>query len=156
MHPKVYVLASYWVIEKLSELALDRLLCTLQAFQDTEYDPQQVQYIVELISYVYENTCFRFGEQEPMRRAVTRFTALELTRLNTRRDISKLMGNYGDFACDLLSDLTRNVKLAEVGGGIQHKYLAGIEIHTGGPQPSNCVQEYQWGSPNINFGTGAE
>ncbi|CUS12285.1 unnamed protein product [Tuber aestivum] len=132
MHAKVYALASCWAIGKLSELALDRLLCTLRAFQATEYDLQQIRYIVELVSYVYENTCLRVGEHEPMRRVVTRFTALELTKLNAQGEISKLMDAYGDFACDLLSDVTRSLKLAEVSGGLQHKYLAGIEVSQSG------------------------
>ncbi|KAG0634085.1 hypothetical protein HOY80DRAFT_548893 [Tuber brumale] len=155
MHARVYALANYWAIEELSELALGRLLLTLHALEATKYNPMQVGYIVELISYVYENTCSRYGEREPMRQAVTRFTALELTKLNSKGEISKLMGAYGDFGDDLLSDLTRRIKLAEVGGVIRHRYLAGIEIHVGYKQPSNCVREYQWGSPNINFGTSA-
>ncbi|KAG0125146.1 hypothetical protein HOY82DRAFT_572292 [Tuber indicum] len=155
MHARVYALANYWAIEELSELALDRLLITLQALKATEYNPLQVRYIVELISYVYEKTCMRHGEREPMRQAVTRFTALELTKLDSEGEIARLMGAYGDFANDLLSDLTRRIKLAEVWGGIQHRYLAGIEIHVGYSQPRNCIQEYHWGSPNINSGTGA-
>ncbi|PUU83578.1 hypothetical protein B9Z19DRAFT_1015296, partial [Tuber borchii] len=153
-HAKVYALAGYRAIEGLSKLALDRLLRTLWVFQTTLHFPQKTGCIVELVSYVYENTYSRFGkqEEEPMRRAVTRFIALELTKLNSKGDISELIGTYGDFARDLLSDLTRKI---EVGGGIQHKYLAGIEIHTGVTQPSNCIQEYLWGSSNINSRTGA-
>ena len=128
VHAKVYALANYRAIEELSELALDRLLRSLSAFQSTEYNPQQIGYIVELVSYVYENTCWRLGKPEPIRQAVTRFIALELTKLNSTGEISVLMSTYGDFACDLLSDLTRRIKLAEVQSGMQHKYLAGIEV----------------------------
>jgi len=128
VHAKVYALANYRVIEKLSELALDRLLHLLSAFQATEYNPQQIGYIVELVSYVYENTCWRFGKPEPIRQAVTRFIALELTRLNSEGEISGLMGAYGDFACDLLSDLTRRTKLAEAESETGHKYLAGLKV----------------------------
>jgi len=130
MHAKVYVLANYWAIEELLRLALDRLLHTLEAFQVTKCVPQQTGYIVELVSYIYENTCSRFGsqEQEPMRRTVTRFIALEFTKLNSEGEISELMGTCGDFARDLSSDLTRRIKLAEVGPGIEHKYLAGLEV----------------------------
>jgi len=184
VHAKVYALANYRVIEKLSELALDRLLHLLSVFQSTEYNPQQIGYIVELVSYVYENTCWRFGKPEPIRRAVTRFIALELTKLNSTGEISVLMSTYGDFACDLLSDLTRRIKLAEVQTGMEHKYLASVEVsqsyynegdiftiyqtlsirahtneqkvYTGASQPVNCVQESQWRSSNINFGTEAK
>ena len=130
VHAKVYALAGYRAIEGLSELALDRLLRTLWVFQTTLHFPQKTGCIAELVSYVYENTYSRFGkqEQEPMRRAVTRFIALELTKLNSKGEISELMSSYGDFARDLLSDLTRRIELAEVGGGIQHKYLAGLEV----------------------------
>jgi len=130
MHAKVYALANYWAIEGLSDLALDRLLRTLEAFQVTKCVPQQTGYIVELVSYIYENTCSRFGnqEQEPMRRTVTRFIALEFTKLNSEGQISELMGTCGDFARDLSSDLTRRIKRTEVGSGIEHKYLAGIEV----------------------------
>ncbi|CAZ82694.1 unnamed protein product [Tuber melanosporum] len=128
MHARVYALANYWAIEELSELALNRLLFNLQALKATEYNPVQVRYIVELISYVYEKTCMRHGEREPMRQGVTRFTALELTKLDSEGEIARLMGTYGDFADDLLSDLTRRIKLAEVWGGTQHRYLAGIEV----------------------------
>ena len=130
MHAKVYALADYWAIEGLSDLALDRLLRTLEAFQVTKCVPQQTGYIVELVSYIYENTCSRFEnqEQEPMRQTVTRFIALEFTKLNSKREISELMGTCGDLARDLSSDLTRRIKLAEVGSGIQHRYLAGLEV----------------------------
>ena len=184
VHAKVYALANYRVIEGLSELALDRLLHSLSVFQSTEYNPQQIGYIVELVSYVYENTCWRSGKPEPIRQAVTRFIALELTKLNSTGEISVLMSTYGDFACDLLSDLTRRIKLAEVQSSMGHKYLAGVKVsqsyynegdiftfchtlsirahtneekvHTGASQPVNCVQECQWRSSNINFGTRAE
>ena len=130
MHAKVYVLANYWAIEGLLDLALDRLLHTLQAFQVTKCVPQQTGYIVELVSYIYENTCSRFEnqEQEPMRRTVTRFITLEFTKLNSEGEISELMGTCGDFARDLSSDLTRRIKRTEVGSGIEHKYLAGLEV----------------------------
>ena len=128
VHAKVYALANYRAIEKLSELALDRLLHSLSVFQSTEYNPQQIGYIVELVSYVYENTCWRIGKPEPIRQAVTRFIALELTKLDSTGEISVLMSTYGDFACDLLSDLTRRIKLAEAQIGMRHKYLAGIEV----------------------------
>ena len=139
---------------------------------------------MELVSYVYENTCWRFGKPEPIRQAVTRFIALEFTKLNSTGEVSALMSTYGDFACDLLPDLTRRIKLAEVQRGMRHKYLAGVEvsqsycnegdiftfchtlsirahtneekIYTGVSQPVNCVQESQWRSSNINFGTTAE
>ena len=130
MHAKIYALADYWTIEGLSDLALDRLLRTLQAFQVKGCVPEQTGYIVELVSYIYENTCSRFEnqEQEPMRQMVTRFIALEFTKLNSKREISGLMGTCGDFARDLSSDLTRRIELAEVGSGIQHRYLAGLEV----------------------------
>ena len=128
VHAKVYALANYRAIEKLSELALDRLLHSLSVFQSTEYNPQQIGYIVELVSYVYENTCWRFGKPEPIRQAVTRFTALELTKLNSTGEISILMSTYGDFACDLLSDLTRRINLVEVQSRVGHKYLAGVNV----------------------------
>ena len=139
---------------------------------------------MELVSYVYENTCWRFGKPEPIRQAVTRFIALELIKLDSTGEISVLMSTYGDFAFDLLSDLTRRIKLAEAQIGMRHKYLAGVEvsqsycnerdiftfyhtlsirahtneqkIHTGVSQPVNCVQESQWRSSNINFRTTAE
>jgi len=130
MHAKVYALANYWAIEGLSDLELDRLLRTLQAFQVTGCVHQQTGYIVELVSYIYENTCSRFGnqEKEPMRRMVTKFIALGFTELNSEGEISELMGTFGDFARDLSSDLTRRIKLAEVGSVIQHRYLAGLEV----------------------------
>ncbi|PUU83577.1 hypothetical protein B9Z19DRAFT_1118919 [Tuber borchii] len=154
VHTKVYALANYRAIEGLSELALDRLLHSLSVFQSTEFNPQQIGYIVELVSYAYENTCWRFGKPEPIRQAVTRFIALELTKLNSTGEISILMSTYEDFACDLFSDLTRRIKLAE--RGMRHKYLAGVEVHTGASQPVNCIQDSQWRSSNINFDTTAE
>ena len=130
MHAKVYALANYWAIEGLSDMALDRLLRTLQALQFAACVPEQTGYIVELVSYIYENTCSRFGnkEQEPMRRMVTRFIAMGFTKLNSEGEISELMGTCGDFARDLSSDLTRRIKLAEVGSVVQHRYLAGLEV----------------------------
>ena len=184
VHAKVYALANYRAIEGLSELALDRLLHSLSVFQSTEYNIQQIGYIVELVSYVYENTCRRFGKPEPIRQAVTRFIALELTKLDSTGEISVLMSTYEDFAFDLLSDLTRRIMLAEAQIGMRYKYLAGVEvsqsycnerdiftfyhtlsirahtneqkIHTGVSRPVNCVQESQWKSSNINFRTTAE
>ncbi|PUU83575.1 hypothetical protein B9Z19DRAFT_1118917 [Tuber borchii] len=156
VHAKVYALANYRAIEKLSELALDRLLHSLSLFQATEYNPQQIGYIVQLVSYVYENTCSRFGKPEPIRRAVTRFIAIELTKLDSTGGISELLNTYGDFACDLFSDLTKRIRLAEVQSEIRHKYLAGVKAYTGALQPFNCIKESLWRSSNINFGTGAE
>jgi len=49
-------------------------------------------------------------------------------QLNSEGEISELMGTCGDFARDLLSDLTRRIKLAEVGSVVQHRYLAGLEV----------------------------
>ncbi|RPA98728.1 hypothetical protein L873DRAFT_1807755 [Choiromyces venosus 120613-1] len=152
IHAKVYALAHYRAIEKLSKLALDRLMRTLLLLQTGEFNPQKIGCIVELVAYVYENTCWRLGEPEAMRQVVTRFIGLEITRLNSRGEISNLMGTYGDFAVDLLADLTKRINFAEVSHVMQHKYIAGLEVHVGNPQPPNCVQEYYWGSPNINEG----
>ncbi|RPA98731.1 hypothetical protein L873DRAFT_1807760 [Choiromyces venosus 120613-1] len=150
IHAKVYALAHYRAIEKLSKLALDRLMQTLLLLQPGEFNLQKIGCIVELVAYVYENTCLRLGKPEAMRQAVTRFIGLEITRLNPKGEISKLMGTYGDFADDLLADLIRRIKFSEVNCVIKHKYIAGIEVHVGYPQPPNCMQEYHWGSPNIN------
>ena len=65
-------------------MALDRLLRTLQALQFAACVPEQTGYIVELVSYIYENTCSRFGNKEPMRRMVMRFIAMGFTKLISR------------------------------------------------------------------------
>ncbi|KAG0634084.1 hypothetical protein HOY80DRAFT_1100650 [Tuber brumale] len=130
-HAKIYALASSKDIEGLERLALDRTLKTLTALGTFENGSPKVTYITELLKYVYENTASLSSSREPMRKLVVRFTALNLTILNSDNKISGLMGSIAELAGDLMSDVTRRVQALEIGGSIKVKrYISDLEVCT--------------------------
>jgi hypothetical protein len=152
-HAKTYALASCKGIEGLKRLALDRTLKTLTAFGTIESGSREVTYITELLKYVYENTTSLPSGREPMRKLVVRFTALNLTVLNADNKITCLMSSSAELAGDLMSDVTRRVQALEIGDSIKVKrYISDLEVRIGGEEPCNCIQEYNWGDPNLNSG----
>jgi len=128
-HAKIYALASFKSIENLKRLALDRTLRTLTALGPIESKSPEVTYITELLKYVYENTISISLGREPMRKLVVRFTALNLTTLNSNNGISGLMGSSAQLAEDLMSDVTRRVQEFEIGAAIKVKrFISDLEV----------------------------
>ncbi|CUS12291.1 unnamed protein product [Tuber aestivum] len=152
-HAKIYALASYKDIEGLKRMALNRTLKTLTALGTIESGSREVTHITQLLKYVYENTTPLSSSREPMRKLVVRFTALNLTILNSDNKISGLMSSIGGLTEDLMSDVTRRVQAFELADSITAKlFISDLEVRIGGEEPWNCVREYNWGDPNLNSG----
>jgi len=128
-HAKIYALANCKNIENLKLLALNRTLNTLTALGPIGSKSPEVTYIIELLKYVYENTTSISHSREPMRKLIVRFTALNLTALNSNNEISGLMGSSAGLAEDLMSDVTRRMQEFEIGRVIKVKrYISGLEV----------------------------
>lgn len=117
-HAKVYALAQYKGIFTLKALSLERLLMTLMSIDSiqTGWHYQITINIVELLRYVYSHTDSPKKSEEPMRKIVSQFAALNFRDLQTR-EMGELMSEGGDLVKDLMGKVCR--MLADSDGEIK-------------------------------------
>lgn len=108
-HAKVYALAQYKDIVALKALSLERLLVTLVSIHSNEscLDDHIAASIVELLEYVYSHTDSPGESEEPMRRVVSQFAALNFQALQSGAQMGELMREGGDFVKDLMGKVCR-------------------------------------------------
>ncbi|KAH0602721.1 uncharacterized protein H6S33_008371 [Morchella sextelata] len=112
LHTKVYALAQYKDVEVLQMLALNRIEdilsrippCLSTNTLETALTEKIIKYILEVLSYIYENICTREYSDEPIRRLFLDFVAknIRLLNLKDREDVWTLLGEGGDLTTEML------------------------------------------------------
>ncbi|KAL9615062.1 MAG: hypothetical protein Q9167_000485 [Letrouitia subvulpina] len=107
-HAKLYVMADYFLLSELQNLTLHRLRSSLLTLEPLIPESQQMSNVVHLIDYVYEHTVEPIIGENPMRRLVSQYAALQFT--NFKGDgIRQLLAKGGDFVPDLMEKYVRRV-----------------------------------------------
>lgn len=117
-HATVYTLAHYKSIEALKALAHGRLSHTLLKLHPFRHNLHLAGNIAILASYVYANTDTLTSSQEPMRRIVSQYVALNFEAWQVNPVAEQMMCRGGDFVKDVLQKICRRL-----GGGV---YLWGL------------------------------
>lgn len=125
-HAKVYVLAHYKSIDSLQTLALQRLLMTLSRINPINPYSHIALNIVDLVSYVYSNTDNPANSEEPLRRLISQFVALNFSALQTKEEVMELMGEGGDFVKDVMSKIGRVLRALAVNPDI--RFVSNIQV----------------------------
>lgn len=112
-HAKVYALAQYKDVTTLRSLSLERLLATLMTLGSVEHGSHIAINVVELLGYVYSHTDAPTNYEEPMRRIVSQFAALNFPALQTREEMMVLMSEGGDLVRDLMEKVCRRLVVSE-------------------------------------------
>lgn len=110
-HARVYALAQYKDVTALRVLSLERLLMTLSSIHLYEscLDDHIAASIVGLLYYVYSHTDSPQNLEEPMRRVVSQFAALNFMALQEKQGMGDLLGEGGDLARDLMKKFRRRL-----------------------------------------------
>lgn len=117
-HAAVYALACYKDVRPLRCLALRRLVMTLGAISPVRADARLPPGIVDVVRYVYAHTDALRSSEEPLRRVMAQFAALNFPALQTRPDFAELLAEGGDFVNDLMAKVSRRLVAAEKGLGV--------------------------------------
>lgn len=112
-HARVYVLAHYKSIDALCTLALRRVLITLSAINPVQPNSHISSNILHCARYIYDNTDCLTRSEEPLRRVISQFTALNLLALQTSEDFMDLMRGGGDFVSDVMPQVCRRLRFNE-------------------------------------------
>ncbi|KAH0834571.1 hypothetical protein FOPE_03683 [Fonsecaea pedrosoi] len=105
-HLEVYSFAKYHLLSELQELALQRSIVTLRKMDCTvEFAEQEVSKAIE---FVYANIPADRGNEEPMRKLLSQFAAINYTSL-MHGSFEALITRGGDFALDLARKLSRRL-----------------------------------------------
>jgi hypothetical protein len=103
-HAKLYTFAGYLGLESLERLSLQRLFQLLSLIQGGR--PWNRLSVTDTIRYVYENTTTRLTMEEPARKLLANFAALNFTSL-LDNDFQNLIRECSDFSIDLSTALSR-------------------------------------------------
>lgn len=120
-HAKVYALAHYKSVNLLRSLALKRLLMTLSRISPVQASSHIALNVIDLVNYVYAHTDALASTEEPLRRLVSQFAALNFTALHTRDEMAEFIAEGGDFVKDLMAKVCRRLKVVENGPEIDSK-----------------------------------
>ena len=112
-HAKIYVLADYMLLPDLQSEALERLKFALQFIGPLSElsNPQAsvVPNLVDLTAYVYAHTDKLTSKQEPLRKLISTYIALNFVQFDGER-VQGLMEQGGDFVVDLWQKLRRSAR----------------------------------------------
>lgn len=114
-HAKVYALAHYKSVNHLRSLALKRLLMTLSTLSPVQTSSHIALNIIDLVNYVYAHTDALASSEEPLRRLVSQFAALNFTALVSKDEMAEFIAEGGDFVKDLMGKVSRRLKVVENG-----------------------------------------
>lgn len=117
-HAAVYALARYKAVDSLQILALRRLTMTLSRISQILPDSGLPLGVIDLVKYVYSHTDALSSSEEPLRRLISQFAALNFPALQTGAEFVELMSEGGDFVNDLMVKVSRRLVAAETGLGI--------------------------------------
>lgn len=108
-HAHVYALAQYKDIESLRTTALDRIYSTLKHLNPLPINSHSALSVVELASYTYANTDHLSQSEEPLRRLVSHFAALNFAALLTETEAGGLLVKGGEFVKDVMEKVRRRL-----------------------------------------------
>jgi hypothetical protein len=97
-HAQVYSFAQYHFLPSLQTIALQRLTQVLRRMDCSE--THAIHEISELIRFVYEHTATTGTNEEPLRKLVSHFAAINYTNL-MKGEFGEQICQVGDFAVDL-------------------------------------------------------
>lgn len=117
-HAAVYALARYKAVDSLQILALRRLTMTLSRISKVLPDSSLPLGVIDLVKYVYSHTDALSSTEEPLRRLISQFAALNFPALQTGAEFVELMSEGGDFVNDLMAKVSRRLVAAETVSGI--------------------------------------
>lgn len=114
-HASVYSLAQYKSVNVLRILALRRISLILLKIDPLAAQPDShtVLGFIELVNYVYSNTDSLVNSEEPLRKLVSQFAALNLQALQTRQEMLDLMSDGGDFVNDIMPKICRRLVVSQ-------------------------------------------
>lgn len=143
VHAKVYALAHYKSVNLLRSLALKRLLMTLSRISPVQNSSHIALNIIDLVNYVYAHTDALASSEEPLRRLVSQFAALNFTALLSREEMAEFIAEGGDFVKDLMGKVCRRLKVVENGPKTDSKvdrFVSNIRV---------CIIELNWGGKEL-------
>lgn len=117
-HAAVYALAQYKSIAALKALAHGRLSRTLLMLHPLGRNPHLAANIISLAVYVYANTDSLANSEEPLRRTVSQYVALNFAEWQDEPAAVQMMCAGGDFARDVLQKICRRLGGAVVARGL--------------------------------------
>lgn len=112
-HAKVYALAQLQGVRALQNMALQRLSAVLVTIWSVDHGSHLVQNIVELLDYVYTHTNTPADTEEPMRKVVSQFVALNFPALQSEEAMRTIMKQGGDLVGDLMEKVCRRLVNSE-------------------------------------------
>lgn len=112
-HANVYALAQYKDVVALRSLSLENLLMTLMSIGSLEPRTHLAINAIALLDYVYSHTTVLVSSEEPMRRLVSQFAALNFPALQQTEGMEKLLCREGDLARDLMQKVCRRLVVSE-------------------------------------------
>ncbi|KIW03604.1 uncharacterized protein PV09_05357 [Verruconis gallopava] len=98
-HAQLYVLADKYDIEKLRILSLSKLHSVLKS---RGLYTEDVDVVVELLEYAFDNTPDREGDMDPLRSLVSEYAACVVEDLSKNAKFDALVRANGDIGCALL------------------------------------------------------
>lgn len=115
-HAKVYTLAQYKSIVALKVLAHKRLSQTLLKLHPLGRNPHLAANITTLSAYVYAHTDSLTSSEEPIRRIVSQYVALNFAAWQADPQAEQMMCDGGDFVKDVLRKICRRFGGTGLGG----------------------------------------
>lgn len=112
-HAKVYSLAHRKSIHALQVLALRRLSMVLLKINPIQPDSPTTLNFIDLAKYVYSHTDSLVSSEEPLRKLISQFAALNITVLQNREEMAGLMSEGGDFVNELTPKVGRRVTITK-------------------------------------------
>lgn len=109
LHARLYVLAKSHSIISLKALAYMRLFTTLLAMDGLEHGSHLLANIADLSRYAYENTHAPISSQEPLRKLVSQFIALNFEAWQTYPEGVRFMSQGGDLVTDVMGKVCRRL-----------------------------------------------
>lgn len=112
-HSNVYALAQYKDVIALQSLSLENLLMTLMSIDQLEPRTHLAANVIALLGHVYSHTTVLVSSEEPMRRLVSQFAALNFPALQQTEGMEGLLYRESDLARDLMQKVCRRLVVSE-------------------------------------------
>ncbi|KAL8871844.1 MAG: hypothetical protein Q9174_002415 [Haloplaca sp. 1 TL-2023] len=109
-HAQLYVMACFYMLPDLKNMAWQRLRSVLTTIGSPAKDWKVIENLGELVHYTYAET--ESSDQEPLRMLVTAFTALHFPRIKGQVIDQLILSEARsdkEFVVDLMSDLTQQL-----------------------------------------------
>ncbi|KAL9042097.1 MAG: hypothetical protein Q9214_003888 [Letrouitia sp. 1 TL-2023] len=105
-HAKLYVMADYFLLSELQNATLHQLRSSLLTIEPLIPESRQMSNVAHLIDYVYEHTVEPTIGENPLRRLVSQYAALQFANFKGD-EFRQLMKKGGEFVNDLVEKVRR-------------------------------------------------